>query len=131
MQYSDEVISHFYAPKNLGTLDENDPGVGTGTIGSPACGDLMRLQIKVNDDGIIEDTKFKAYGCGAAIASSSIATEWLKGKTLEEARQIKNSDIAEYLALPNIKIHCSILAEDVIKSAIDNYLSKQNKIKED
>jgi nitrogen fixation protein NifU and related proteins len=127
MQYGDEVIAHFHAPKNMGTLNEDDPNVGTGMIGSPACGDVMRLQIKVNSDGIIEDAKFKAYGCAAAIASCSITTEWLKGKTLEEARQIKNSDIADYLTLPNMKIHCSIIAEEGIKKSIDDYLSKQNK----
>jgi len=125
MAYSDKVIDHYENPRNVGKLDDNDTQVGTGMVGAPACGDVMRLQIKVNDSGIIEDAKFKTYGCGSAIASSSLATEWMKGKTLDEAGTIKNTQIAQELALPPVKIHCSILAEDAIKAAIDNYREKQ------
>ena len=123
MAYSEQVIEHYENPRNVGKLDINDPTVGTGTVGAPACGDVMRLQIKV-DNGIITDAKFKTYGCGSAIASSSLVTEWVKGKTLTEAGSIKNSQIAEELALPPVKIHCSILAEDAIKAAIADYNSK-------
>ena len=123
MAYSEQVIEHYENPRNVGKLDINDPAVGTGTVGAPACGDVMRLQIKV-DNGIITDAKFKTYGCGSAIASSSLVTEWVKGKTLTEAGSIKNSQIAEELALPPVKIHCSILAEDAIKAAIADYNSK-------
>ena len=126
MAYSDKVIDHYENPRNVGKLDQNSQNVGTGMVGAPACGDVMRLQIQVNDEGVIEDARFKTYGCGSAIASSSLATEWMKGKTLEEAATIKNSDIAEELALPPVKIHCSVLAEDAIRAAIDDYRSKQN-----
>jgi len=125
MAYSEKVIDHAENPRNVGTLDKNDPDVGTGLVGAPACGDVMRLQIKVNDAGVIEDAKFKTFGCGSAIASSSLATEWLKGKTVEEAKAIKNSDIVNELNLPPVKIHCSVLAEDAIKSAIEDYRAKQ------
>lgn len=125
--YSENLMDHYENPRNIGTLDENDPNVGTGMIGSPACGDIMRLQIKVNDKGIIEDAKFKTYGCGAAIASSSVATEWIKGKTLDEALQLKNDEIVEYLKLPPVKIHCSILAEEAIAAAVKDYRNKQQK----
>jgi|SRR6056300_757247 nitrogen fixation NifU-like protein len=121
MAYSDAVLDHYENPRNVGSLDKNDPSVGTGMVGAPACGDVMKLQIKVNDQGVIEDAKFKTYGCGSAIASSSIVTEVLKGKTLTEAKEIKNSTIAEELALPPVKIHCSVLAEDAIKAAIHDY----------
>jgi nitrogen fixation NifU-like protein len=124
MAYSDKVIEHYENPRNVGTLDKNDDQVGTGLVGAPACGDVMRLQIKVNDGGVIEDAKFKTFGCGSAIASSSLATEWLKGKTVDEAETIKNSMIAEELHLPPVKIHCSVLAEDAIKSAIADYRKK-------
>ena len=124
MAYSDKVLDHYENPRNVGTLDKSDTTVGTGMVGAPACGDVMKLQIKVNDDGIIEDAKFKTYGCGSAIASSSLLTEWVKGKSLTEASLIKNSDIAEELALPPVKIHCSVLAEDAITAAIDDYKSK-------
>ena len=124
MAYSDKVIDHYENPRNVGSFDKNDPSVGTGMVGAPACGDVMKLQIKVNEDGIIEDAKFKTYGCGSAIASSSLVTEWVKGKTLDQAQQIKNSTIAEELALPPVKIHCSILAEDAIKAAISDYQIK-------
>ena len=124
MSYSDKVIDHYENPRNVGSFADEDKSVGTGMVGAPACGDVMRLQIKVNDDGIIEDAKFKTYGCGSAIASSSLLTQWVKGKSLNEASQIKNADIAEELALPPVKIHCSVLAEDAIQSAIDNYLMK-------
>ena len=123
--YSENLMDHYENPRNIGTFDEDDPNVGTGMIGSPACGDIMRLQIKVNDKDIIEDAKFKTYGCGAAIASSSVATEWIKGKTIEEALQLKNDEIVEYLKLPPVKIHCSILAEDAIAAAIKDYRDKQ------
>lgn len=125
MAYSDKVLDHYENPRNVGTFDKNDPNVGSGMVGAPACGDVMRLQIKVNDEGIIEDAKFKAYGCGSAIASSSLVTEWIKGKSLDEAGAIKNTDIAEELALPPVKIHCSLLAEDAIKAAIEDYKSKK------
>ncbi|CAM8373267.1 IscU NifU homolog involved in Fe-S cluster formation [Candidatus Methylopumilus universalis] len=128
MAYSDKVLDHYENPRNVGTLDKDDPHVGTGMVGAPACGDVMKLQIKVGDDGIIEDAKFKTYGCGSAIASSSLVTEWLKGKTLDQASEIKNSAIAEELALPPVKIHCSVLAEDAIKSAIADLKSKQGKL---
>src|SRR5271154_6022510 len=125
MAYSTKVIEHYENPKNVGTLDKSDPNVGTGLVGAPACGDVMRLQIKVNDSGVIEDAKFKTFGCGSAIASSSLATEWLKGKKVEEAELIKNVDIVNELNLPPVKIHCSVLAEDAIKSAIEDYRKKQ------
>lgn len=127
MSYSDKVIDHYENPRNVGSFDKNDTGVGTGMVGAPACGDVMKLQIKVDDDtGIITDAKFKTYGCGSAIASSSLVTEWLKGKTLDEAGTIKNSAIAEELALPPVKIHCSILAEDAIKAAVADYRAKHD-----
>ncbi|HEY1954656.1 MAG TPA: Fe-S cluster assembly scaffold IscU [Polyangiaceae bacterium] len=125
MAYSEKVIDHAEHPRNVGTLDKDDPNVGTGLVGAPACGDVMRLQIKVNDEGIIEDAKFKTFGCGSAIASSSLATEWIKGKRVDEAEQIKNSQIVEELNLPPVKIHCSVLAEDAIKSAIADFRKKQ------
>ncbi len=124
MAYSDKVLDHYEHPRNVGTLEKDDPSVGTGMVGAPACGDVMRLQIKVSDDGIIEEARFKTYGCGSAIASSSLLTEWVKGKTLEEAGQIKNTDLAEELALPPVKIHCSVLAEDAIKAAIEDFRGK-------
>jgi nitrogen fixation NifU-like protein len=124
MSYSDKVIDHFENPRNVGTMDKNDPSVGTGLVGAPACGDVMRLQIKVDDNGIIEDACFKTYGCGSALASSSLVTEYLKGISLEDAEKIKNTQIAEELALPPVKIHCSILAEDAVKSAIEDYKNK-------
>ena len=125
MAYSEKVIEHYENPRNVGTLDKNDESVGTGLVGAPACGDVMRLQIKVGDSGLIEDAKFKTFGCGSAIASSSLATEWLKGKTIDEAETIKNSMIAEELHLPPVKIHCSVLAEDAIKSAIADFKAKR------
>jgi nitrogen fixation protein NifU and related proteins len=126
MAYSDKVIDHYSNPRNIGTLDKNESTVGTGLVGAPECGDVMRLQIKVNEvDGIIEDAKFKTFGCGSAIASSSLATEWLKGKTIDQAMEIDNMDIVEELALPPVKIHCSVLAEDAIKTAINDYRQKQ------
>jgi len=128
MAYSDKVIDHYENPRNVGSFAKDDPEVGTGMVGAPACGDVMKLQIKVNEDGIITDAKFKTYGCGSAIASSSLATEWLKGRTLDQATAIKNSDIAEELALPPVKIHCSILAEDAIKAAIKDYKAKQEEV---
>jgi len=124
MAYTDKVIDHYENPRNVGSMDKEDPSVGTGMVGAPACGDVMRLQIKVNEQGIIEDAKFKTYGCGSAIASSSLVTEWVKGKTLDEVKQIKNKDIAEELELPPVKIHCSVLAEDAIAAAIADYQSK-------
>src|ERR1700735_4785909 len=124
MAYSDKVIDHYENPRNVGTLDKNDPNVGTGLVGAPACGDVMRLQIKFSDDGVIQDAKFKTFGCGSAIASSSLVTEWIKGKTIEEAMKLKNTEIAEHLALPPVKIHCSVLAEDAIKAAIADYKAK-------
>ena len=125
MAYSDKVIDHYENPRNVGTFDQDDDSVGTGMVGAPACGDVMRLQIKVNDEGIIEDAKFKTYGCGSAIASSSLVTELLKGKSLDEAMAIKNSEIAEELELPPVKIHCSILAEDAVKAAVSDYRKKR------
>jgi nitrogen fixation NifU-like protein len=125
MSYSDKVIEHYENPRNVGTLDKEDPTVGTGLVGAPACGDVMRLQIRVNDQGVIEDARFKTFGCGSAIASSSLATEWIKGRTIDEAFAIKNSAIVEELNLPPVKIHCSVLAEDAIKSAIADYRKKQ------
>ena len=124
MAYSEKVLDHYDNPRNVGSFDKGDTQVGTGMVGAPACGDVMKLQIKVSDDGVITDARFKTYGCGSAIASSSLVTEWVKGKTLEEASTIKNSEIAEELALPPVKIHCSILAEDAIKAAIEDYKSK-------
>jgi nitrogen fixation NifU-like protein len=124
MAYSDKVLDHYENPRNVGVLDKSDPKVGTGMVGAPACGDVMKLQIKVNEQGIIEDAKFKTYGCGSAIASSSLLTEWVKGKSIEEAGKIKNTQIAEELALPPVKIHCSVLAEDAIKAAIADYQTK-------
>jgi nitrogen fixation NifU-like protein len=126
MAYSDKVLDHYNNPRNVGSFDKSSPSVGTGMVGAPECGDVMKLQIKVNDaNGIIEDAKFKTFGCGSAIASSSLATEWLKGKTVDEALQIKNTDIVNELSLPPVKIHCSVLAEDAIKAAISDYKSKQ------
>ncbi len=125
MAYSDKVIDHYENPRNVGTFDKGDDTVGTGMVGAPACGDVMRLQIKVNDEGIIEDAKFKTYGCGSAIASSSLITEWVKGKSLDDALAIKNSDIPEELELPPVKIHCSILAEDAVKAAVADYRKKK------
>ena len=126
MAYSDKVIDHYENPRNVGKLDEGDDNVGTGMVGAPACGDVMRLQIRVNDDGVIEDAKFKTYGCGSAIASSSLLTEWVKGENLDEAASIKNTEIAQELSLPPVKIHCSVLAEDAIKAAVQNYRDKQD-----
>ncbi len=126
MAYSEKVMDHYENPRNVGTFGKDDASVGTGMVGAPACGDVMRLQIKVNEQGVIEDACFKTYGCGSAIASSSLVTEWVKGKTLDEAAQLKNSQIAEELALPPVKIHCSVLAEDAIKAAIADYKSKQH-----
>ncbi|VAW99634.1 Iron-sulfur cluster assembly scaffold protein IscU [hydrothermal vent metagenome] len=131
MAYSDKVLDHYENPRNVGTLEKDDPSVGTGMVGAPACGDVMRLQIKVSDDGIIEEARFKTYGCGSAIASSSLLTEWVKGKSLEEAGQIKNTDLAEELALPPVKIHCSVLAEDAIKAAIEDFRGKAGNKKAD
>ncbi len=126
MAYSEKVIDHYENPRNVGSMDKNDPSVATGMVGAPACGDVMKLQLKISEDGIIEDAKFKTYGCGSAIASSSLVTEWVKGKSIDEAGEIKNTAIAEELALPPVKIHCSILAEDAIKAAIEDYKSKNN-----
>ncbi|MFU0841609.1 MAG: Fe-S cluster assembly scaffold protein IscU, NifU family [Burkholderia sp.] len=131
MPYSEKLMDHYEHPRNVGTLDAKADNVGTGMVGAPACGDVMRLQIQVNDKGVIEDAKFKTYGCGSAIASSSLVTEWVKGKTLDEAGKLTNSQIAEELALPPVKIHCSILAEDAIKAAISDYRSKQSKDKKE
>lgn len=125
MAYSKEVLEHYENPRNVGTLNKGDLRVGTGLVGAPACGDVMRLQIKVNDDGVIEDAKFKTYGCGSAIASSSLVTEWIKGRSIDEAKEIKNKDIADHLSLPPVKIHCSVLAEDAIRAAIEDYKNKQ------
>lgn len=125
MAYSEKVIDHYENPRNVGSMDKNDPSVATGMVGAPACGDVMKLQLKISADGIIEDAKFKTYGCGSAIASSSLVTEWVKGKSIDEAGEIKNTAIAEELALPPVKIHCSILAEDAIKAAIADYRSKK------
>ncbi|MBL4821341.1 MAG: Fe-S cluster assembly scaffold IscU [Gammaproteobacteria bacterium] len=127
MAYSDKVIDHYENPRNVGKLDDKDANVGTGMVGAPACGDVMRLQIKVSEDGVIEDAKFKTYGCGSAIASSSLLTEWVKGRSLEEATEIKNQDIADELGLPPVKIHCSVLAEDAIKAAIEDIKNKRSK----
>ncbi len=126
MAYSDKVVDHYENPRNVGSLDNADPHVGTGLVGAPACGDVMRLQIKVSAEGIIEDAKFKTFGCGSAIASSSLVTEWVKGKTLDEAASIKNTEIAQHLALPPVKIHCSVLAEDAIKAAVADYRKKHD-----
>jgi nitrogen fixation NifU-like protein len=126
MAYSEKVLDHYENPRNVGSFDKNDPRVGTGMVGAPACGDVMKLHIKVSDEGIIEEARFKTYGCGSAIASSSLVTEWLRGKTLAQAREIKNTDIADELALPPVKIHCSVLAEDAIKAAIGDYLAKRS-----
>ena len=128
MAYSDKVLDHYENPRNVGSMDKEDPNVGTGMVGAPACGDVMKLQIKVNENGIIQDAKFKTYGCGSAIASSSLVTEWVKGKNVDEAGEIKNTAIAKELALPPVKIHCSILAEDAIKAAIHDYKNKDKKI---
>ena len=125
MAYSDKVIDHYENPRNVGSMEKGDEDVGTGLVGAPACGDVMRLQIKVTEDGRIEDAKFKTYGCGSAIASSSLVTEWVKGRTIDEAMEIKNKDIANHLALPPVKIHCSVLAEDAIRAAIADYKSKK------
>jgi nitrogen fixation NifU-like protein len=130
MAYSEKVLDHYENPRNVGSLDKDAVNVGTGMVGAPACGDVMRLQIQVNDEGVIEDARFKTYGCGSAIASSSLLTEWVKGKTLDEALAIKNSAIAEELALPPVKVHCSVLAEDAIKAAIRNFTSKQKETAE-
>jgi nitrogen fixation NifU-like protein len=126
MAYSEKVIDHYENPRNVGAFDKNDPSIATGMVGAPACGDVMKLQLKIGANGIIEDAKFKTYGCGSAIASSSLVTEWVKGKTLDEAVTISNTQIAEELALPPVKIHCSILAEDAIKAAVADYRSKHN-----
>ena len=131
MAYSDKVLDHYENPRNVGSFDKSDTSVGTGMVGAPACGDVMKLQIKVDDNGVIEDARFKTYGCGSAIASSSLLTEWVKGKTLEEASEIKNSQIAEELALPPVKVHCSVLAEDAIKAAISDYQGKSSGIQEE
>ena len=125
MAYSDKVIDHYENPRNVGSFDKNDPSVATGMVGAPACGDVMKLQLKIDEQGIIEDAKFKTYGCGSAIASSSLVTEWVKGKSIEEAQALSNTEIAEELALPPVKIHCSILAEDAIKAAIEDYKAKK------
>jgi len=127
MAYSEKVIDHYENPRNVGTMDKNADNVGTGLVGAPACGDVMKLQIKVNASGIIEDAKFKTFGCGSAIASSSLVTEWVKGKSIDEAMKLKNSEIAEHLSLPPVKIHCSVLAEDAIKAAIEDYRQKNTK----
>ncbi|HZT19744.1 MAG TPA: Fe-S cluster assembly scaffold IscU [Dongiaceae bacterium] len=124
MSYSEKLIDHYENPRNVGALDKSDPAVGTGLVGAPACGDVMKLQIRVGPGGVIEDAKFKTFGCGSAIASSSLATEWIKGKTLADAEQIKNTQIAQHLSLPPVKIHCSVLAEDAIKAAIRDYRAK-------
>jgi Fe-S cluster assembly scaffold IscU len=129
MSYSDKVIDHFENPQNMGSLDKNSQNVGTGLVGAPACGDVMKLQLKINDNGIIEDAKFKTFGCGSAIASSSLITTMVKGKSIDEAEEIKNSEIAKELSLPPVKIHCSVLAEDAIKAAIKNYREKNNEQK--
>ena len=129
MAYSEKVIEHYENPRNVGSFDKDDPSVGTGLVGAPACGDVMKLQLKITDEGIIEDAKFKTFGCGSAIASSSLATEWLKGKTVDQALAIKNTDIVAELSLPPVKIHCSVLAEDAIKAAIADYKKKQDEAK--
>jgi nitrogen fixation protein NifU and related proteins len=125
MAYSDKVVEHYENPHNVGTLDKNDPNVGTGLVGAPACGDVMRLQLKISDEGVIQDARFKTFGCGSAIASSSLVTEWVKGKSLEEAATITNKEIAKELSLPPVKIHCSVLAEDAIKAAIEDFKAKR------
>jgi nitrogen fixation NifU-like protein len=125
MAYSDKVIEHYENPRNVGTMDKNDPNVGTGLVGAPACGDVMRLQLKITDEGIIEDAKFKTFGCGSAIASSSLVTEWVKGKSVDQAMTISNKDVAKELSLPPVKIHCSVLAEDAIKAAIEDFKKKR------
>ena len=130
MAYGEKVLDHYENPRNVGSLDKEDANVGTGMVGAPACGDVMKLQIQVGENGVIEDAKFKTYGCGSAIASSSLLTEWVKGKTLDEAKEIKNTDIAEELALPPVKIHCSVLAEDAIQAAISDYQGKQDTAEE-
>jgi nitrogen fixation protein NifU and related proteins len=130
MAYGNKVLDHYENPRNVGVLDKDDPNVGTGMVGAPACGDVMRLQIRVNDDGVIEEAKFKTYGCGSAIASSSLLTEWVMGKTIDEAAKIKNTEIAEELALPPVKIHCSVLAESAIKAAIKDFQEKQQDTKQ-
>ncbi len=130
MAYSDKVVDHYENPRNVGSMDKDDTSVGTGLVGAPACGDVMKLQIKVNPEGVIEDAKFKTFGCGSAIASSSLITEWVKGKSVDEAQSIKNTEIADYLALPPVKIHCSVLAEDAIKAAVADYKSKAD-VKQD
>ena len=130
MAYGEKVLDHYENPRNVGSMDKDDTAVGTGMVGAPACGDVMKLQIKVSENGVIEDAKFKTYGCGSAIASSSLLTGWVKGKTLDEAGEIKNSDIAEELALPPVKIHCSVLAEDAIRAAISDYQGKQDSVTE-
>ena len=127
MAYSDKVIDHYENPRNVGSMDKNDPSVGTGLVGAPACGDVMKLQLRVSDDGVIEDAKFKTFGCGSAIASSSLVTEWVKGMTVDQAMEVRNTKIAEELNLPPVKIHCSVLAEDAIKSAIADYKAKRAK----
>jgi nitrogen fixation NifU-like protein len=127
MAYSDKVMDHYNNPRNVGSFDKDEEGVGTGIVGAPECGDVMKLQVKINDDGIIEDAKFKTFGCGSAIASSSLATEWLKGRTVEEAMAIKNTQIVEELDLPPVKIHCSVLAEDAIKAAVGDFVKKSAK----
>ncbi len=129
MAYSRKVLDHYENPRNVGSLDKNDEDVGTGMVGAPACGDVMKLQIKVNDDGVIQDAKFKTYGCGSAIASSSLLTEWVKGSHIDEAAKLKNTEIAKELALPPVKIHCSILAEDAIKAAVEDYKNKKEGVK--
>tara|TARA_A200000159_G_C7279491_1_gene320855 strand:+ start:686 stop:1081 length:396 start_codon:yes stop_codon:yes gene_type:complete len=128
LPYSKKVLEHYENPRNVGTLNKEDQSVGTGLVGAPACGDVMRLQIKINDVGLIEDAKFKTYGCGSAIASSSLVTEWVKGRTIEQALEIKNTEIVEHLSLPPVKIHCSVLAEDAIKAAIEDWKSKNGKV---
>lgn len=129
MAYNEKVIDHYENPRNVGSMEKSDPNVGTGLVGAPACGDVMKLQIRI-EDGVIKDAKFKTFGCGSAIASSSLVTEWVKGKTLDEAKSIKNTQVAEHLALPPVKIHCSVLAEDAIKAAIEDYQAKQEKNEE-
>ena len=125
MPYSDKVIEHYENPRNVGSFDKDDPSVGTGLVGAPACGDVMKLQLKIDDSGVIQDAKFKTFGCGSAIASSSLATEWIKGKSLDEAEAIKNTEIAQHLSLPPVKIHCSVLAEDAIKAAVEDFKKKR------
>ncbi len=129
MAYSQKLIDHYENPRNVGSLDKNDPAVGTGLVGAPACGDVMKLQIRVNGDGVIEDARFKTFGCGSAIASSSLVTEWVKGKTVDQALQIKNTDVAQELALPPVKVHCSVLAEDAIRAAISDYQKKRDAVR--